>query len=319
MVKIGCEYFMVETIIKPEILVLMSTYNGEKYLEEQLESIKNQEGVNVHCLIRDDGSTDKTIQILSEYCSRHPEFQFYSGKNIGVVESFNELINNDIVTNYDWVSFCDQDDVWLKKKLIIAIEVLKKEPNNMLPLLYCSNLTTVDKNLQKIGMKWNENPKFNKSTALVQNIATGCTEVFNRPAVYLYRKGIGLHMEFHDYWMFLVCIYMGKVIYDPNSQIFYRQHNANVVGAKEKKFYSAFRHLVEQRGRGGNRQIALKDFLECYSSSLSNVEISMISHLVNYKRSIVSRMFLVLSPKYKGSLWKVTIGFKVRALTGTIY
>lgn len=304
---------------KPNVLVLMSTYNGEQFLIEQLDSIKNQEDVNIHCLIRDDGSTDHTLQILSKYCELHPEFEFYSGTNIGVVKSFNELINNVTVDNYDWISFCDQDDVWLKRKLIAAIEYLSKETDASIPLLYCSNLTIVNKNLQKTNVKWRRPPKFNKTTALIQNVATGCTEVFNRPAVNLYRIGIGSHMEFHDYWMFLCCIYMGKVIFDFKPHILYRQHNTNVVGAKEKNLFSATRHILKQYSKTGTRQVALKDFIKCYGSSLSNSEIGRIKHVIAYNESIISKIVLILLPRYRASSWKVTIGFKIRVLTGTMY
>lgn len=310
---------MPKAINKPDVLVLLSTYNGEHFLIEQLDSIKNQEDVNIHCLIRDDGSTDDTLQILSKYCVLHPEFEFYAGTNIGVINSFNELITNMIVDDYDWISFCDQDDVWQKRKLISAIKYLNMESYNSLPVLYCSNLTIVDKNLQQTDFKWRRPPNFNKTTALIQNIATGCTEVFNRSAVALYRKGIGSHMEFHDYWMFLCCVYMGKVIYDFNSYILYRQHDANVVGAKKKNMISAVRHITKQHRKNGNRQITLMDFIKCYGPFLSNSEINTIYRIITYKESVTSRLLLVLLPRYRGSSWKVTVGFKIRALTGAIY
>ena len=107
----------------PFVSVLMSTYNGEKYIREQIESILNQKKVKVHLLIRDDGSQDSTIEIVKEYANKYPNVSVYAGKNIGIGNSFMELLRN--APEADYYAFADQDDVWLDGKLERAIELIK--------------------------------------------------------------------------------------------------------------------------------------------------------------------------------------------------
>ena len=94
-----------------KILILMSTYNGEKYLSEQLNSLLLQENVNIKILIRDDGSTDNTHKILNFYSSNYPNISWYTGENKGPALSFMDLLFN--APESDYYAFCDQDDVWL--------------------------------------------------------------------------------------------------------------------------------------------------------------------------------------------------------------
>ena len=97
-----------------KIQVLMSTYNGEKYLKEQIESILNQEKVEVNILIRDDGSCDKTLKIIKEL-SKNPKISYYEGKNIGPAKSFMDLVNKS-GDKFNYYAFADQDDIWMPNK-----------------------------------------------------------------------------------------------------------------------------------------------------------------------------------------------------------
>ena len=113
-------------MIKDRVLVLMSTYNGEKYLDKQLESILNQNVKNVDILIRDDGSKDNTIKIINKWLVEFPKrIKLETKENIGVVKSFFELVKAAPI-DYDYYFFSDQDDYWSEKKLEKAIEKMKK-------------------------------------------------------------------------------------------------------------------------------------------------------------------------------------------------
>ena len=103
-----------------EVAVLMSTYNGEKYLREQVKSIFQQEQVKVSLYVRDDGSTDNTIKIINELQKEYDNIFLIKGENIGWRRSFRYLIDN-VPTKYEYYAFSDQDDFWLKRKLIRAI------------------------------------------------------------------------------------------------------------------------------------------------------------------------------------------------------
>ncbi|WP_105325860.1 glycosyltransferase [Acidaminococcus provencensis] len=304
--------------LEDRVLVLLSTYNGSKYLCDLLDSVFHQTDVEIFCLVRDDGSTDNTKKILKEYSRRYKNISIIEGKNIGVMASFNELISNPLTKQFKWLAFCDQDDVWLPEKLNVALKRLNALSNQECPLLYCSNTILVDEHLKKIGMFYYKPFEFNKHTAIVRNIATGCTEVFNQAAAEAYRTGIGRFNELHDYWMYLVCIFMGNVIYDFNSHILYRQHNGNVVGMKpHKNVKQAIKNLFSHER--GNRVRTLKNFSEIYHSKLSAKDLSLISSLINYNYSLYRRLSIVFNPKLHGITFSETIGFKIRALLGRLY
>lgn len=124
------------------ILVLMSTYNGEKYLKEQIDSILAQKNVEVTIRVRDDGSTDGTIRILEEY-QKCGKLNWYSSTNMGPAKSFLDLVYN-APLKYDYYAFCDQDDYWKEDKLYKAIERLEHFDDK--PALYHCELEIVDEN-----------------------------------------------------------------------------------------------------------------------------------------------------------------------------
>ncbi len=303
----------ISLVYKRKVIVLLSTYNGEQFLEELLESVISQEGVDVFILVRDDGSTDHTLDILQLFAAEHANMRYVSGENIGVIRSFNELICDTAVDQYSYVAFCDQDDVWLPGKLSSAITKIEDED---VPMLYCSNLNVVDENLCFLHMYHKKNFRFNKYTAMVQNAATGCTEVFNQKAVTLYRKGIGQRMEMHDYWMFLLCLYLGRVYYDEQAYILYRQHKSNVIGAKQKNAKAALNHI---RLNNGCREAMIFDFLETYNGLLSSNDRRIAIPASNVSNSLKHRFVLFLGTRYHAYTFLVTLNFKLRVVLGKLY
>ena len=204
----------------------MSTYNGEKYIQEQLDSLYSQQGVEVSLLVRDDGSNDSTKEILSANAKIH-NLNWYQGGHRNVAKSFFELMKNSAETNCEYIAFCDQDDVWDHDKLKIAIEQLKKITG---PALYYSGQRLVDENLNFI-----EDHKLNKDRSLktrfVLSDFAGCTGVFNKALlneIVLFEPD---YMLMHDTWILRICLALGgKVIVDPEPRIYYRQHSGNALG-----------------------------------------------------------------------------------------
>ena len=304
--------------ILPEICVLLSAYNGEKYICQQLESILSQKDVRVTVFIRDDGSGDGTVPIIQAYADDGKQVLLFQGSNIGSVGSFCELagIACAYEKRFDWYAFSDQDDLWLPDKLSAAVKLLKRE-EQAIPLLYCSNLQVTDESLNPRETMHPRDPAFTRTTALVHNLATGCTEVFNWKALELFCRGESRLMEFHDYWMYLVCMYSGKVIYDPDAYILYRQHSQNVVGARKKDIRSAVKNIKSDGG--GRRQRTLTAFLERYPEYLSKKDKKRITRLLKVKYSLSARAAVLLHPAYRGNTAAVTVGFKIRALCGILY
>ncbi len=210
--------------------VLLSTYNGEKYLREQLDSLAEQELRPTKILIRDDGSTDGTLTILDEYSKKHDFISYYIGENLKPARSFWNLIEN--AEEADYYALCDQDDVWFKGKLKRAVELLEKEDNNI-PLLYCSKYTLTDKDLNPIDSDVSSLYNFSDfAHALIYHTAPGCTFVFNEAA----RKKIleyDVNKEYcviHDAIIHKVVTLFGKMILDNESHMYYRQHGDNQIG-----------------------------------------------------------------------------------------
>lgn len=233
-----------------KVQVLMSTCNGERYIKEQIESILNQEGVDLTLLIRDDGSTDGTLKIIEEIINKNSNVNMYRGENLGPAKSFMDLIKNS--NEADYYAFADQDDVWDNKKIISAINKMQGKEDE--PTLYISALQIVDENLNEIEFRKVEG-NFCLEGEMVKNFATGCTQVFNKELCNMLKKYNPSFIIMHDSWVTRLCYAVGgNVIIDDNSYIKYRQHNNNLIGYKEsnikrikKQYKIAFKKKIRIR------------------------------------------------------------------------
>jgi glycosyltransferase involved in cell wall biosynthesis len=210
------------------VQVLLSTYNGERFLAPLLDSVLDQTHRDLEVRVRDDGSRDATWKILERYTARAP-VRAERGENLGVVRSFFALLQSSD-PDAAFLALADQDDVWMEDKLARAVAALGvHDPGT--PALYCARLTLVDEELHPLGLSPMpvRGPSF--SNALVQNIATGCTIVINQAARQVLLRGMPQVAWMHDWWMYLVVAAFGVVIYDPEPRTLYRQHGANAVGS----------------------------------------------------------------------------------------
>ena len=219
------------------VQVVMSTYNGEKYLKEQIDSILSQEGVDVRLYIRDDGSSDRTTDILASY-QEHKNVKIEKGNNLGFAKSF--LTALDECDEADYYAFSDQDDVWEKDKLSTAIEILEEESQST-PLLYCSALQRVDENLNPLHVQSYHGLRINLPSMLTRGRLAGCTFVFNNTLRNLVKNSSQIEMHAsHDSWVLLACLACGgNVFFDKKPHILYK----NVLDAVEEYF----RTLVQRK------------------------------------------------------------------------
>lgn len=225
----------------------MSTYNGEKYLTEQLDSLITLAG-KPDIYIRDDGSTDKTKDIIKSYQSCNDNIKLIESDNIGVTASFFELMKFVGFEKYDYFAFCDQDDFWEYKKVSHAIESIKAING---PAMYCSRLNVVDESLRFKFQSPYPGSGLSFSNALVENVVTGCTCILNKLA---FKKIIEKlpdpkKIVMHDWWFYLVLINEGSIFFDNNSFIKYRQHGNNVEGMKRNfaKIFQKFKRGKESK------------------------------------------------------------------------
>ena len=302
-----------------KVLILLSTYNGEKYLKEQLDSLFLQ-SVSFDLLIRDDGSTDSTVDLIEGYQEKYDNIRLICGSNLGYVESFNYLLESNWVNDYDRIAFCDQDDIWLSDKLVSALKQMSSDYDPNIPTMYCSNLSMVDENLNSLRMMHKPGLRCDKYGSLVQNPATGCTMVFNKAAVTLYRRSIGTPMVSHDYTMLLVCMYMGKVIYDSTSHIYYRQHGANVIGGGSKSLFRGVKDVLSDFVHPPKQPRIewLESFYSIYCDSMDQDKF-IISEMIRYRNGMRYKFKIFFDNKFSGHDFKTTLAFKVRLLIGRLY
>tara|TARA_B100001250_G_scaffold213982_1_gene183544 strand:- start:25530 stop:26348 length:819 start_codon:yes stop_codon:yes gene_type:complete len=224
------------------IYILLATYNGEKYLNEQIDSLLKQTYKYWVLWVHDDNSTDNTVSILKEYRKQYTDKikllddSFSAG---GAKENFTYLLNN-IDHNYDYIMFCDQDDIWFEDRIEIFVNRMKgiECDNQFTPVLIHSDLTLVDESLSLISdsfFKYQKiNPEWSKEfeLSLVQNSVTGCAMMINKQAKVI-SLPIGRNAIMHDWWILLKILQKdGIVEYLDVTTIFYRQHSLNDIGAR---------------------------------------------------------------------------------------
>lgn len=238
----------------------MSCYKGAAFVREQIASILAQLPPEGRLVIRDDGSPDATCAVIEEIADAR--ITLTRGENLGFARSFLWLLEN-APADAEMVMLADQDDVWLPGKVDRAWAVLG--PAGVTPTLYCSRQQLVDAQLQPIGLSpcWARPPSF--LNALTENIVTGCTAALNGAALALFRaNGDAGRIHFHDWWLYLVVSAFGRVVFDPQPTLLYRQHAGNVIGM----------------GAGMNRQVKMVRFL------LANDWIHILFHQVANLRAV---------------------------------
>lgn len=277
------------------VIVLMSTYNGEKYLREQIESLLSQT-VPVDILVRDDGSSDSTVKILEEYASKK-QLNWYCGKNLGPGRSFFDLVQKAPLADY--YAFADQDDIWCADKTEAAINKLEILPCDI-PNLYFGAFSPVRMDLSPIiknekMLQFRPKPSF--GNALVENIAPGCTYVFNRKALEIFRLYKMEYITIHDWDLYRIVMALdGNVIYDIIPHIMYRQHGNNAIGFQSRTltnlYLRAKRFLKKNRNL---RYVSACHINACYHDMMPEQNKRVISLIVKYKDSIIDRLRFVFS------------------------
>ncbi len=243
-----------------KVQILMSTYNGEEYVREQLDSILAQNYPDVDILIRDDGSNDDTFVILKEYEEMHQNIRAYQGENIGVNRSFFELLRKSNVSA-SYIGFCDQDDYWLPEKIEKAVEQLERMDG---PALYCSAKTLVDENLERMESQQNSHVTPGFGNAVIESICSGCTTLMNRELVDIIIERLPEDVIHHDWWCYMAATYLGSMYYDENSYIYYRQHRGNEVGASGSAIAMIRAKARDLKKRHGDLKKQLSDFRRFY-------------------------------------------------------
>lgn len=305
--------------MKDKVAVLMSTYNGEKYLKEQIESILNQQEVEITLLIRDDGSIDNTVSIIEEYKRSNKNIELTVGDNIGVGNSFMQLVYN-AGDYYDYYAFADQDDVWKKNKIVKAIEMISDYNT---PACYCSNQLLVDKSGKCMRERHSGIIDTGYMQILCDNKVTGCTMVWNlvlqqhlidpirRPS-----KEV-LHKRIHDVWVSMVASTIGDIIYDENSYIFYRQHENNVVGVEKSSIINEWKKKICNPQLRAGRSSLASEIVKKYGDIIRDVTVlERLKSYAFYKHSFLIRIGLMKDIEVCQYTGESPVMLKIKILMG---
>ena len=283
-----------------DVDILLATYNGGAFLKAQIESLFQQTHGNWRVLARDDGSTDNTVEILRNYADRHPDRFILvedAEGNLGYVANFARLIERSTAR---YIALCDQDDVWLPDKLTLCLTRLSEMETRHgadTPLLVHSDLKVVDRDLAPIG------PSFWRSRGidaehgsslnrlLSQNVATGCTAIFNRPVAALCNP-MPEQAVAHDWWVALVAGAFGKIGHIAAPTILYRQHGRNTIGARSFLPRHLFRRAVEAisgidaQGREFQDSYGqARAFLEQFADRLTEDQRTLLADFASFAQS----------------------------------
>lgn len=273
--------------------ILMATYNAANFLEEQLDSLLNQTYRDWHLIIRDDVSTDNTVEIIKKYIEKYPNkiSLFNADINLGAMANFNELLK---LSTAKYVMFADHDDVWLDDKISITFEkmiALEKTSAIGAPILVFTDKSIADANLNITHKSSVRAEKFDvkrltPQRLLVQNVASGCTIMINKPLLTLCGS-IPKEALMHDHYIMLLAAFFGKIGYVDKPAMLYRQHSRNEIGAKSVGLAYFMKKLTESPAAIKSRFMKNIDqadaLLKKYSKELSEENRQILENFIRLR------------------------------------
>lgn len=281
-----------------KVCVYMSTYNGEKYLREQIDSILNQRNVETIICIRDDGSKDDTVKIIQEYIEKGCPVILERGENIGFAKSFMQISQTRIDAHY--YAFSDQDDVWKKDKLARAVKMMGSRDG---AVLYGGNIFITDENLQYKGT-WCNKKNFEvmrerilRYYALGYNLY-GCSMVWNRKMQELIWKHMPHYINGQDVYVTMLAGALGEIIVDKKPMTLHRMHAKNTAGIESNIIRRAIKGYRLYVGTG-HRELSKvgNELINAYMNKginfNNNQGTAALYALANYKESIRKKLYLI--------------------------
>ena len=302
-----------------KIAILLSTYNGERFLEEQLETIAHQTlSDKVHLYIRDDNSSDDTLNIIEKF-KKVINITLCKGENIGPAKSFWSLFQ-DRAIKADYYAFADQDDLWDYCKIERAVS--KLIDYNEIPALYCSNCRIIDSKNNILERNMNkENPEFTIISQIICGSTQGCAMVFNDALRnYILRKPVK-NFPMHDYVIMTYAIAAGTVIYDDKPSFSYRVHENNVVANRGKGFIKSFKNRLSN-WFSDKHKYEISKFAEtiyCDNKELLDDDTkNYLECMMRTRYSLLARIKIITDYRTTSLNHRAENSFKIRTLIGII-
>lgn len=306
--------------------IIMATYNGEQYLKEQIDSILNSVYTDWNLLICDDGSTDDTIEIITDYVIRYSDriFLYKNLKRLNAAQNFLQglqLMNgqtdkqkgrkewNRCSSNQTgYFMFCDQDDIWMPDKIertLNCARELERKYGKDQPILVCTDAMVVDENKKVIHPSFYRFNKLNQQKSdlahlLMENKCIGCTMMINRRLAD-YIQELPKQVRYHDWWFALLAASFGHIAYIGKPTMQYRQHGKNVVGTKRFSGYvfSRISNIKKQKTSLLDTQKQAEEFLRLYEEELNEQKKILIQKFAFlHKKSWIGRRYLILRYRF---------------------
>lgn len=283
-----------------KIAVLMSTYNGEKYLDEQIESIFSQEDTEISLWVRDDGSTDETLPKVDAWMKKKPgQIHLLRGENVGYKRSFLHLLAN-VPDGYDYYAFADQDDIWLTDKCKAAVEMLDRDTHEV--KLYTSNLEVVNESLEYLyTTRIEHNFRISLYGFWIRGRFAGCTYLFNEGAK---KKAISYAdlnlpdagMPSHDFIVGTLAFLYGTVIFDTRTFIQHRRLETSVTSGGRgivNRLQTETKYLFKRKDI---RYTLAKELLARKEAGMDPEAESFLNTVAGYKQNLPGKWRLLSSP-----------------------
>lgn len=284
-----------------KVCVLLSTYNGEKYIRKQIQSILQQSYTDFRIMVRDDGSTDSTLEIIDSMKDSRINL-IEAGANIGIVNSFSKLLE---LNAFDYFLLCDQDDIWQKNKIESQLNILTKmesEYGKNIPLMTFSDLRMINSDDQLIFHSFWEYAKIvpskiNISSLLVQPLATGCTIAGNRKLANI-ATPIPENVFMHDWWLSILSTAFGKIDSTRDKLIDYRIHESNRLGVGSHGIKNIQEKYIKYKEFYTATILQAEEFRKKFDTNVNSKEeelLKFLSQIKSYNR--FSRLYLLFKFK----------------------
>jgi len=313
----------------PKVLVIMATYNGAKYVSDQIESILRQQSVSINISIYDDRSSDGTKAICEDFARRFSNISFTRNQeNLGPRKNFLNALYSADANSYDYFALSDQDDIWEPSKLAVAVESIERlrHAGNArfvegygFPILYCSDLCNVNADLSNPHREL-ETMRLNmekRGSLLVRNWFSGCTMVLNADLLKLVQaKRVADSLRMHDIWILSVAYYCGSVVFDRENALIERRITGDNVSGEVRGSDVVSEvspsHLLS-KPRSILRPYA-KLFYNCYQDFLDEDDKARITKFIEYGDSLKKRIAISRSEDYEMPTFLGTLIMRIKFL-----
>ena len=271
--------------------ILLSAYNGGKYIEDQIKSIYQQTDQDFTLIIRDDGSVGEEVKKLEDLQSKYG-FELIQGKNLGFLKSFFELLRQ--AEGYQYYSFADQDDIWLPGKLEAGVKYLESCEDEKKPRFYHCAYDLVDDQMKKVGKFYFSEEGYDFRRTITENHYSGFAMVINQALRKKMLQGDPEKIGYHDWWAGMIVHAMGEVYYDSKVYAYHRSHGDNVTTFNMKTRWKWLRKTLREESEIHKRAV---EFKRCFYQELRGKDKNYINLFSGETYSFKNAMKKVCSPK----------------------